>query len=157
MRSWWQARRRRRLFRRLTRSLDPASIDAADHKSAALLSVLTESIARITAGGASLRQVTASLELARRTYAEYEDWVARCRTLRDSADDEAATWRNNVVKAERAGSPELAVLAQQRVELWERRERDARAAITDCIAGLNRLADAITELQRLADRRQPGS
>ena len=152
MRSWWHAWRRRRRLERLERLLDPARVTAADHSSAALVAVLTERIARINAGHVSADQLTTTIHVAQRAYEDCQAEVARCRGLRDSAQAEATEWRSKVMKALRHDCPDLASLAQERVLMWERRERDADAELGRGIGSLNRLADAISELSRLAMR-----
>jgi len=157
MRSWWQARRRRRRIRQLSRVFDPTVLETSDRSSAALLAVLTERIARMTSARASLDEVTAAIADARRAYDGYQPLVSRCRELRDDARLEVAKWRNLASRAQVMGEPDLAAAARERFEQWERQERDASTSFHECVAGMNRLADAITELQRLADRlRKPG-
>jgi len=148
---WRQARRRHRLIKRLDRSLARRDTAAADHSSAALLAILTERIALFDAVG-SVGDVAAAVEIAGRVRDDYEAYVARLVGMRDSAQAQAAFWRTKVTKARGADAMDLAEQAQQRVSDWERRDREAAAALVRCEAGRERLADALEQLKALAAR-----
>jgi hypothetical protein len=122
----WRRRRRHRLMvRRLERMLARRDVRLADQTSAALLAVLTERVARISATDVPLAEIEATAQLAQRISDEYRDFVARLAAARDGAADPS-----------------------------EMRDK-ATTALARCKAGLFRIDDALAQLRALVKRKTP--
>jgi hypothetical protein len=156
LRSRFRAWRRRRLHRKRVAALDRAlshhDVRLADQSSAALLALLTERIARTSMLDDSSQDLAATIEVAQHVIDEYVGHESRLVHARDSARAEASRWRERTSTALTAGHPDLAAQAEDRMRGWERREREAIAALEAYEAGRLRLEDAVAQLRALAKR-----
>lgn len=156
LRARFQAWRRRRLHRKRLAALDHAlshqAVRLADQSSAALLALLTERIARTSMLDDPSRDLAATIDVAQHVVDEYVTHASRLVHARDSARAETSRWRERTSTATLAGHPDLASQADDRVRDWERREREAIAALEAYEGGRLRLEDAVAQLRALAKR-----
>ena len=100
----------------------------------------------------SSQDLAATIEVAQHVIDEYVGHESRLVHARDSARAEASRWRERTSTALTAGHPDLAAQAEDRMRGWERREREAIAALEAYEAGRLRLEDAVAQLRALAKR-----
>jgi hypothetical protein len=121
--AWHQRRRYRGMLRRLDRGLARGEVRVADQRSAALLAVLTERIARLSTTTARPSELDETIAIAQHLSEQYAAYVARLVAARDAA----------------GATPAL-------------RDK-ATAELARCEASARRIDDAIAQLRGLARRR----
>lgn len=123
--AWQQRRRYRGMLRRLDRGLARGQVRIADQRSAALLAVLTERIARLSTTAAPASELDEMIAIAQHLSDEYRAYVVRLAAARDAA----------------GATPAL-------------RDK-ATLELARCEASGRRIEDAIAQLRALARRRSP--